>query len=549
MQGILFASISTNRIKTLRRLCLIVFVYVTLAGSFVSANTQPKELRYVLEALPLPMMHEVSKVYRLRDYALIWSDGISYNEHAHLLLQVIKNARKLGLNPADYDEEIIQYFLETRIDDTRILSKSDVTFTHAYMRLAANIDQNKYSTGYDLSTNFGLLGNPAFLEELIGSEIIGENSKDEFEKSSNSQPILGQNYYLRLLRALEKYRSFSENFEPIFLQQKSYTLGDVSPEIGIARKRLHELGDYNSTDLQNEIFDETLAMAVSDFQIRHGLKVDGILGKRTVREINTSIQTRIEQLEINLERAKQLAEINDERYILVNVPEYKLHVIENGEPIYNTRVIVGKKKNKTPVLSSVISEFVLNPYWNVPKSITKNEIIPKVQEDPEYLIKNNMKVISRLNDRNYFLDPTEIDWMNIDVDNAPLRIRQDPGSVNALGRIKFVFPNNYKVYLHDTPSRRLFARSTRALSHGCVRVEKPLKLAEVLLDGSLTWTPEALHHHAKRKKTRIIKLDRPIPVHITYMTAWVDHHGITNFRPDIYKRDSHIASTLYNASH
>ncbi len=549
MQGNLFASISVNYIRSLRRVCFIAFAHLILVGSYVSANTQPKELQSVLAALSLPMMHEVSKVYQSRDYALIWSDGNSYNEHAHLLLQVIKNARKLGLNPADYDEDIIQYFLETRIDDARILSKSDVTFTHAYMRLVANIDQHKYSTGNDLSTDFGLLENPTFLKELVGAAIDEEYSNGEFKNPSTSKSILGQNHYSRLLRALERYRSLSEQFEPIILQQKSYTLGDISPVISTARKRLHELGDHKSTDLQNEIFDEALALAVSDFQIRHGLKVDGILGKRTVREINTSIQTRIEQLEINLERAKQLAEINDERYILVNVPEYKLHVIENGETIYNARVIVGKKKNKTPVLSSVISEFVLNPYWNVPKSITKNEIIPNVQEDPDYLIKNKMKVISRLNNRNYFLDPKEIDWMNIDVDNTPLRIRQDPGSVNALGGIKFVFPNNYKVYLHDTPSRRLFTRNIRALSHGCVRVENPLKLAEVLLEGSLTWTPEALHRHAKRKKTRVIKLDRPIPVHITYMTAWVDQHGITNFRPDIYKRDSQIASTLYNASH
>ena len=550
MQSNSFTLISINRMGILQQLRVFMFIYVVLAGSQVFANTQPVELRSALETLSLPMMHEVSKVYQSRGYTLIWSDGNNYNEHAHLLLQVIKNARKLGLNPADYDQEIIQYFLETKIDDASILSKSDVTFTHAYMLLAANIDQNKYENDNDLSINYGLLDNPTFVNELIGPSNNEGSSSGEFEKqTSTSQSLLRQDHYSRLLGALEKYRSLNEQFEPIILQQKSYTLGDSSPEISIARKRLHDLGDYKDTDLHNETFDETLALAISDFQFRHGLKVDGILGKRTVREINTSTQARIKQLEINLERAKQLAEINDERYILVNVPEYKLHVIENGEIIYQTRVIVGKKKNKTPVLSSVISEFVLNPYWNVPKSITKNEIIPKLQEDPDYLLKNNMKVISRLNNRNYFLDPKDIDWMNIDVDNVPLRIRQDPGRINALGGIKFVFPNHYKVYLHDTPSRRLFARNTRALSHGCVRVENPMKLAEVLLQGSLTWTPEELHQQAKRKKTRVIKLDRPIPVHITYMTAWVDHHGITNFRPDIYKRDSHIASTLYNASH
>ncbi len=549
MQGYSSKLIPINCIDILYRLCVIVFMLIVLINSYVYANTEQKSLRSVIEALSLPMIHEVSKVYESRDYTLIWSDGSSYNEHAYLLLEVIKNARKLGLNPADYDEDIIQYFLETKIEDSNILSKSDITFTHAYIRLAANIDLNKYSNSSDLSINYGLLGNSVFVNELIGTvdnqEIITDDSLEP--RISKSRPK--QNHYSRLLSALEKYRSLDKQNNPIILQQKSYALGDMSPEISLARKKLHELGDYQGMDLNNEKFDEALAIAISDFQFRHGLKVDGILGRRTVKEINKSIQSRIQQIEINLERAKKLAEIYDERYILVNVPEFNLYVIENNETIYQTRVIVGKKKNKTPVLSSLISEFVLNPYWNVPKSITKNEIIPKVQEDPDYLVKNNMKVISRLHNRNYFLDPKDVDWMNLDIDNAPLRIRQDPGKINALGGIKFVFPNDYKVYLHDTPSRRLFERNERALSHGCVRVENPLELAEILLKGNLTWTSEELRRQAKRQQTRVVKLDRPIPVHITYMTAWVDHHGTINFRPDIYKRDSQIASTLYNAPH
>ncbi len=549
MQGYSSSLIPINCIGILYRLCVFVFTFLVLTSPHVFANTEQKSLRSILEALSLPMIHEVSKVYESRDYTLIWSDGSNYNEHAYLLLKVIKNARKLGLNPADYDEDIIQYFLETKIDDSSILSKSDITFTHAYIRLAANIDQNKYSNSNDLSINYGLLGNTAFVNELIGVRDNQETISDHFIESRISKSRPKQDYYSRLLSALKKYRSLNKQIKPIILQQKSYALGDMSPEISITRKKLHELGDYQGMDLNNEQFDEVLAIAISDFQFRHGLKVDGILGRRTVSEINKSMQARVQQIEINLERAKHLTEINDERYILVNVPEFKLYVIENNEPIYQTRVIVGKKKNKTPVLSSVISEFVLNPYWNVPKSITKNEIIPKLQEDPDYLVKNNMKVISRLHNRNYFFEPKDIDWMNVDIDNVPLRIRQDPGKINALGGIKFVFPNDYKVYLHDTPSRRLFARNNRALSHGCIRVENPFELAEILLEGSLTLTPEEMHRQANRKKTRVVKLERPIPVHITYMTAWVDHHGTTNFRPDIYKRDSHIASTLYNAPH
>jgi len=454
--------------------------------------------------------------------------------------------------------EIIDYFLETKMDDTKILVKSDATFTHAYIRLAANVDQSKYANATNLNNRHGLLNNAVFLEELLGNKTdepklvdhTPEPLKIKPEKLKHAtQEYSDMDRYTRLLAAVEKYRSLNEEFEAIQLPKKSFTIGDVSSEITKTRKRLSQLGDFTSSDIENDTFDESLALAVSHFQVRHGLEADGILGRRTVREINKSIFKRADQLEINLERARQISELQDDRYILVNVPEYKLYVVENGATIYESKVIVGKKKNRTPVLSSVITEFVLNPYWNVPKSITQNEIIPKIQQDPNYLANNDMKVITRLNNKNLFLNPNEVDWLNVNVNDAPLRIRQDPGKKNALGRVKFIFPNNYSVYLHDTPSRKLFSRNTRALSHGCVRVENPLKLAEVLLSNSPSWTPEDLHKHANRTKTKVIKLDQPIPVHITYMTAWVDDRGVTQFRPDIYKRDSQMASTLYNASH
>ena len=396
---------------------------------------------------------------------------------------------------------------------------------------------------YEISNEYDLFANDSFLTDVQNNDV-----ETITEHSIADTPLLNQDPYSRLLNAIEKYRGLSDDFEPIILQKKSLTIGDTSSEIIKIRNRLFELGDYKNIDLSSETFDETLALAISDFQYRHGLVADGVLGRKTVREINKSAKQRTLQLEVNLERAKQISEFDDNRYILVNVPEYKLYVIENGKTIYETRVVVGKKKNKTPVLTSEVSEFVLNPYWNVPTSITKNEIIPKLLEDPEYLSKNGMKIISRLNNQNVFVDPEIVDWATIDTESAPLRIRQDPGKKNALGRVKFIFPNNHKVYLHDTPSRRLFAHSSRAFSHGCVRVENPFEFAKVLISNSETWTTEKLDYFAKRKKTKTIKLDNPIPIHITYMTAWADEQGVINFRPDIYKRDSHIASSLYNTA-
>ena len=201
------------------------------------------------------------------------------------------------------------------------------------------------------------------------------------------------------------------------------------------------------------------------------------------------------------------------------------------------------------MFSSKLTELVLNPYWNVPKSITSKEIIPKLQQDPDYLARNNMKVLGIFNNQTHVVNPEAVDWSSINLTDLPFRIRQDPGAQNSLGRIKFIFPNAYSVYLHDTPSRHLFASNNRAYSHGCIRLEDPLGLAEVLLSDINTWSKDDLSYFVKRKRPKTIKLDNPIPIHITYMTAWVDDQAIINFRLDIYKRDRKFTSTLYNAAH
>lgn len=520
----------------------ILFVLWFLTPALLANNSQQNDIQRALTTFSLPLSNQVNKVYASRNYTLIWSDGSQFNDKAHALFNVIKSARKIGLNPADYDLDVIKYFIESTIDDSYLLSKSDITFTHAYIKLASHIE-NKASI-IDLPNEYALFKNDTFLSDAYKQPIALDPPANK--PAAKKLILQNQDHYTRLLSALETYRSVSNETDPIALPKKSLAIGDVSPEIVKARNKLHGLGDYKNTDLSNDTFDEELALAISHFQHRHGLETDGVLGKRTVREINKSGQDRAIQLEVNLERAKQISAYGNSRYILVNVPEYKLYVIENGQTIYQTRVVVGKKKHKTPVITSEISEFVLNPYWNVPKSITKNEIIPKIQEDPNYLANNDMKIISRQNNRNIVVDPEYIDWSTIDPYEAPIRIRQDPGNKNALGRVKFIFPNNHRVYLHDTPSRRLFARNSRAFSHGCVRVENPIEFAEVLLSNSTTWTNEDLHYFADRDKTKVIKLDSPIPIHITYMTAWADEQGVIHFRPDIYKRDSHIASTLYN---
>ena len=354
--------------------------------------------------------------------------------------------------------------------------------------------------------------------------------------------------YKNLLQALKKYKSIISSHENIKLDKKSLTIGDKSPEITKLRKLLHNLGDYVGSNFESEILDETLVLALSNYQRRHGLEADGILGRKTLRELNTPIQHRINQIELNLQRARHLPNFNSGRQLIINIPAYKLYVHNNNEVIFESRVIVGKRKNKTPQLSSELTELVLNPYWHVPTSIASKEIVPLVQEDPDYLYRNNMRLLSKIDNKTQYISPESIDWANIDFANSSIRIRQSPGKRNSLGRIKFIFPNVYNVYLHDTPARNLFNRNQRAYSHGCIRIEDPFGLAELLLSDA-KWSKDDLNYYIQKNRWKTIKLEDPIPIHITYMTVWSDRQGIVHFRPDIYKQDSQIVSNLYNAAH
>lgn len=510
-----------------------------------SANKYQDNLVSVLNNSGLALINEVNQLYQLRDYNLIWSNGQEYNQNAHELYEVIRNADEFGLSPKDYDAEMIAYLLESTIDDSSIVSKSDITFTHAYVKLASHIESGKF-------INFNSITEDQYpLIETLNDAV---NSHSVTIALENLQ--LSTTNYAKIVSVLKKYRSLyiDDNFDSISLDSKSLTIGDQSIEIIKLRKRLHDLGDYSSNDLNDEnldlhsnVLDESLVEAISKFQIRHGLKADGALGKKTVNELNKPIAYRIRQLELNLERARQLPELKQGRHLVVNIPDYSLYLVNDGVKVYESRVVVGKTKHKTPVLTSELTQLVLNPYWNIPKSISNNEILPKLLSDPNYLYRNNMKVLGTINNQTQVINPETIDWTNIDFYNASLRIRQDPGAMNSLGKIKFIFPNNYNVYLHDTPARSLFARNQRALSHGCVRLEDPIGLAKILLS-TTNHTSNDIDNLIQRNKRKSLKLEQPIPIHITYMTAWVNEQGIVNFRPDIYKRDSQIADNLYNAS-
>jgi murein L,D-transpeptidase YcbB/YkuD len=289
------------------------------------------------------------------------------------------------------------------------------------------------------------------------------------------------------------------------------------------------------------VFGGALVDAVKRFQERHRIKADGVIAPETVKALNVPVEDRIRAIELNLERWRWLPDRMPDRYLVVNVPDFRLETIEHGKPVMAMRVVVGAPDNKTPIFADEMTQVVFSPYWNVPPRIAEEETIPRASSDPEFLARNNMEVVGPSGE---VVDPYVVDWTNA----KGLRIRQRPGSGNALGGVKFIFPNTFDVYLHDTNATRLFDRLERGLSHGCVRVEEPHKLAQYVLRDQPEWSAEAIDQAMTSGEERHVKLKTPIPVYILYKTAWV-HEGGVRFLKDLYGHDADQSALLWPDSH
>ena len=368
--------------------------HLTLMSSGISLQPTEINILTALKNTNLPLKKPVTQLYRLRSYKPIWSDGEKYNDNAKQLLLSIRHAHKYGLNSSEYDAEILQSFLDATSIDKALISKTDIVFSHAYIKLASHVNQGKLNKPYEIFKN----------DELLLSKLNNAANKNAISQAINDLKPQ-HNAYNNLVEALNFYKNLNEEHETLILTERSYEVGDQSAEIPKIRQRLSILGDLYTSDLTSDIYDHDLMLAVIHFQTRHGLAADGILGKRTIRELNTPIWQRIQQLELNLARAQALPDISTGKHILVNIPAYKLYLYDNHQLTYESNVVVGKKKHKTPVISSELTKIILSPYWNVPKSITRNEIIPKLKQDPDYLVKNNMRLISTVSRNGNYVDP------------------------------------------------------------------------------------------------------------------------------------------------
>jgi len=348
------------------------------------------------------------------------------------------------------------------------------------------------------------------------------------------QPLqdINENYY-RLKKALDYYDSLQTHSWPS-ITTTDFTPGNANPAIPELRERLRLTGDLSEKeDTRSEVYDTALVKAVKRFQWRHGLAVDGILGSKTQRELNISPYERAEEIRRNMQRWAALPDKLGQRFIFINIPEYRFDLIDNGKAVLTMKVIVGKPDRPTPELTSSLTQIELNPYWNIPLSIAQKDIIPKIIKDPRYLDQMNIKVVLHKGSQVQTLNPNHINWKYAEENGFNYELRQEPGKNNALGLVKFDFVNEYDVYMHDTPAKDLFGKNSRAFSSGCIRLEKPFALLSYLLNSDPEWDIHRIAQILQSGKLTTIKV-RPIPIYIIYATAWVDRNGVLNFRRDPY---------------
>lgn len=356
-----------------------------------------------------------------------------------------------------------------------------------------------------------------------------------------SPPNTSNKTALRIHGHLSKYASLAQEPWPAIYPEHSLPLkfGMHDPRIPMIRTRLIKLGDLPKANTSSsKRFDHSLVNGIRQFQWRHGLKADGTLGSETLHALNVPPLVRFQQLQQSMKRWAKFPETPGSRYIRVNIANFNLDLIEDGHKIINMKIIAGRPSRPTPELYSKVETIVLNPKWNIPQTIAKNDIIPKIIKNPNYLADNNISIYRSWKKGAYQIDPKDINWEKTQTNGFPYRFTQLPGNNNALGRVKFVFLNKEDVYMHDTPQKGLFEKISRAFSSGCIRLEKPYHLVEYFIGDSPSLTREEVTEKLESGKTEYIKIRNPIPIYITYITAWVDKSGYTHFREDVYQRKS-----------
>jgi L,D-transpeptidase YcbB len=480
--------------------------------------------------------------YQDRKFSPAWLESAKPRPQLDALLRAIRDADREGLNPELYNvsmlearrDEASKGFITDKGFDPKEAGALDVWLTYLYMKYASDLadglsDLARADSAWKIKP-----------EKFDAKEHLQRAlSNDSVEESlAELKPRAAE--YDRLRNLLAHYREQQSRGGWPKVPPMKLKPGQKSPHLAALAKRLAASGDYKGSipaASASAVYSPDLQEAVRVFQRRHGLPDDAVLGPEVIAALNTPIERRISQIAMNMERWRWLPRELGERYILVNIPEMRLDVYEGNQVPLSMRVVVGKPDTPTPVFNDEMTYIVFSPYWNVPDSIAEGETLPSLISDPDFLARNNMEVVDTAGK---VVDPAAVDLSN----PSGYRFRQRPGTHNSLGLVKFMFPNQFNVYLHDTPADSLFERAARSFSHGCVRVEDPVALAAYVLRDQPDWTRERIDEamHAGEEKT--VKLKAPIPVYLGYWTARVRPDNTVQFRKDVYDIDGRLATRL-----
>lgn len=484
------------------------------------------------------IVNEVNLFYQNRNYQYAWfnKEGMTTtvsnfqnqlnNYHDNYLDKSLINSRiDLLISNIQNDKS------EVKINESRI-TELEILLTTTFFKYSKKVFTGIYANPNNL--DWYIPKNKKNAQVLLDSLVVSNGSNSSWEPSNK--------YYIALKQKLIEYREIDKKggFPKVVLPKNSLSIAKKDSSLLKVKSYLVLSGDLKNND-KSIVFDNLLVKAISRFQTRMGLNNQGILGEATVKEMNVPISLRIKQIMINMERLRWFPDEVENNFLLINIPEYKLHVFENKIKVMDFKVVVGKEATKTNIFKGNISQIILNPYWNVPTSIVRKEMLPKLKQNSNYLAKNNMELLSG----NTIIDPSTVNWSDYS-GSIPYSVRQKPGDDNALGKMKFIFPNNFSIYLHDTPSRNIFNESKRAFSHGCIRVENPLKLALYILRSSPNWNQKKIQLSIDNKKTTTIQIKPTLPVYIVYFTAWIGNSGEINFRNDLYNMDKQLEKEIFN---
>ncbi len=480
--------------------------------------------------------------YERRAYMPAWFNDEGLRSEINDLIRLIRNAEQEGLRPEDYH----LFIIDTRVRDIRLkphfsissLVDMELLLTDAFLLYGSHLLSGKVNPE-TIDPEWHANRREADMAGLLESAL----SSGEIEKTIR-QLLPRHTGYDALKQYLAGYKKIAARGGwPEVPDGPNIKKGDRGERVKALRVRLAATGGMNSLSDDEYLFGEHLEQLVRGFQRIHGLKEDGIVGPSTLAALNISAADRAQQIELNLERWRWLPNDLGELYILVNIANYRLDVIEELQTVMSMHIIVGRDYRRTPVFTGKMTYLVLSPYWHIPARLAIQDKLPLIRKDPDYLSKHNIRVFHGWGVESKEIDPKTIDWSKISAKNFIYRLRQEPGLLNAMGRVKFMFPNKFNVYLHDTPSRELFLKTVRMFSSGCIRIEKPIELAEYLLYPE--WTRKDILAAIEKNVEKTVQIKKPLPVYLLYWTAWADTEGSIQFRNDIYGRDKRLLEALY----